>query len=88
MDELEELARTANLAVIDKVIQRPRKLNPRFLVGEGKLREIIISALQRRATLLVFDQDLTPNQVRSISEVTEIKVIDRTQLILDSYNFV
>jgi GTP-binding protein HflX len=85
MDELEELARTANLAVIDKMIQRPRKLNPRFLVGEGKIREIIISALQRRATLLVFDQDLTPNQVRSISEVTEIKVIDRTQLILDIF---
>ena len=85
MAELEELARTANLAVIDKVIQRPRKLNPRFLVGEGKLREIIISALQRRATLLIFDQDLTPNQVRSISEVTEIKVIDRTQLILDIF---
>ncbi|NOY12624.1 MAG: GTPase HflX [Deltaproteobacteria bacterium] len=85
MDELEELARTADLAVIDTMIQRPRKLNPRFLVGEGKLREIIISALQRRATLLVFDQDLTPNQVRSISAVTEIKVIDRTQLILDIF---
>lgn len=85
MAELEELARTANLAVIDKVIQRPRKLNPRFLVGEGKLREIVISALQRRATLLVFDQDLTPNQVRSISAVAEIKVIDRTQLILDIF---
>ncbi len=85
MDELEELARTTDLAVIDKVIQRPRKLNPRFLVGEGKLREIVISALQRRATLLIFDQDLTPNQVRSISEVTEIKVIDRTQLILDIF---
>jgi len=85
MAELDELARTANLAVIDKVIQRPRKLNPRFLVGEGKLREIVISALQRRATLLVFDQDLTPNQVRSITEVTEIKVIDRTQLILDIF---
>lgn len=85
MAELDELARTANLAVIDKIFQRPRKLNPRFLVGEGKLREIVISALQRRATLLVFDQDLTPNQVRSISEVTEIKVIDRTQLILDIF---
>ncbi|HEY5673589.1 MAG TPA: GTPase HflX [Malonomonas sp.] len=85
MAELEELARTANLVVIDKVVQRPRKLNPRFLVGEGKLREIVISALQRRATLLIFDQDLTPNQVRSISAVTEIKVIDRTQLILDIF---
>lgn len=85
LDELEELARTADLAVIDKVIQRPRKFHPRFLVGEGKLREIIINALQRRATLLVFDQDLTPTQVRSITEMTEMKVIDRTQLILDIF---
>jgi len=85
MAELDELARTANLTVIDQVIQRPRKFNPRFLVGEGKLREIIIRALQQRATLLVFDQDLTPNQIRSISEITEMKVIDRSQLILDIF---
>ena len=83
--ELDELARTANLTVVDKVLQRPRKLNPRFLVGEGKLREIIIRALQQRVTLLVFDQDLTPNQVRSITEMTEMKVIDRSQLILDIF---
>ncbi len=85
MAELEELARTANLVVIDRVIQRPRQLNPRYLVGSGKLREIIIRALQQRATLLVFDQDLNPNQIRSISEITEMKVIDRTQLILDIF---
>lgn len=85
MAELDELARTANLTVIDKVIQRPRQLNPRFLVGEGKLKEIVIRALQQRATLLVFDQDLTPNQVRSISAITEMKVIDRSQLILDIF---
>ncbi len=85
MAELDELARTANLAVIDRVIQRPRKINPRFLVGEGKLQEIVIRALQQRATLLVFDQNLTPNQIRSISEITEMKVIDRSQLILDIF---
>lgn len=85
MAELNELARTADLVVIDQVIQRPRKLNPRFLVGEGKLRDIVIRALQQRATLLVFDQDLSPNQVRSISAITEMKVIDRTQLILDIF---
>lgn len=85
MAELEELARTANLAVIDRVIQRPRQLNPRYLVGSGKLREIFIRALQQRATLLVFDQNLSPNQIRSISEITEMKVIDRTQLILDIF---
>jgi GTP-binding protein HflX len=49
------------------------------------LREIVIRALQQHATLLVFDQDLSPNQVRSISEITEMKVIDRTQLILDIF---
>ncbi len=85
MAELDELARTAELAVVDRIIQRPRKMNPRFLVGEGKLREIIIRALQQRVTLLVFDQDLTPNQIRSISEITEMKVIDRSQLILDIF---
>ncbi|PLX88118.1 MAG: GTPase HflX [Desulfuromonas sp.] len=85
MAELSELARTADLVVIDQVIQRPRKLNPRYLVGEGKLREIVIRALQQHATLLVFDQDLSPNQVRSISAITEMKVIDRTQLILDIF---
>jgi GTP-binding protein HflX len=85
MAELAELAKTANLTVIDRVIQRPRELNPRYLVGSGKLREIIIRALQQRATLLVFDQDLSPNQIRSISEITEMKVIDRSQLILDIF---
>ena len=83
--ELKELARTANLQVVDQIMQRPRKMHPRYLVGEGKLREIVINALQQRVTLLVFDRDLTPNQVRAISEVTEVKVIDRTQLILDIF---
>lgn len=83
--ELRELARTADLQVVDQLMQRPRKLHPRYLVGEGKLREIVISALQQRVSLLVFDRDLTPNQVRAISEITEVKVIDRTQLILDIF---
>jgi len=83
--ELNELARTANLQVVDQIMQRPRQLHPRYLVGEGKLREIVINALQQRVTLLVFDRDLTPNQVRAITEVTEVKVIDRTQLILDIF---
>uniref|UniRef100_UPI003D814ED1 GTPase HflX n=1 Tax=Trichloromonas sp. TaxID=3069249 RepID=UPI003D814ED1 len=85
LDELAELARTADLIVLDRVIQRPRQLNPKYLMGEGKVKEVIIRALQQGATLLVFDQDLSPVQVRSISEITEIKVIDRSQLILDIF---
>jgi len=85
LDELVELARTADVVVLDRVIQRPRQINPRFLMGEGKIKEVIIRSLQKGATLLVFDQDLSPAQVRSISEITDLKVIDRSQLILDIF---
>ncbi len=83
--ELKELARTAGVTVLGTVVQRPEKINPRFLMGEGKLKEVVISALQQRATMLIFDQNLTPNQVRSISAITELKTIDRSQLILDIF---
>jgi len=85
IDELKELARTAGVEVLDTVIQRPRQFNPRFLMGEGKMREVVIRALRLGATLLVFDQELSPAQVRSISAMTELKVIDRSQLILDIF---
>ena len=85
IEELKELARTAGVEVLDAVIQRPRQFNPRYLMGEGKMRDTVIRALQLNATLLVFDQELTPTQVRSISAMTELKVIDRSQLILDIF---
>ena len=85
MDELKELARTAGVEVLDAMIQRPRRFNPRYLMGEGKMREVVIRALRLGATLLIFDQELTPAQVRSISAMTELKVIDRSQLILDIF---
>jgi GTP-binding protein HflX len=85
MEELVELARSADVLVMETVMQRPAKINPRYLMGEGKLKEIIITALQKGATLLIFDQELTPSQIRSITELAEIKVIDRSQLILDIF---
>jgi len=85
IEELKELSRTAGLSVLDIFIQRPRQFSPRYLMGEGKIREVIIRALQLGASILVFDQELTPTQVRSISAITELKVIDRSQLILDIF---
>lgn len=85
LDELAELARTADVVVLDRFIQRPRQINPKYLMGEGKAKEVVIQALQLGATLLIFDQDLTPTQVRTISALTDLKVIDRTQLILDIF---
>lgn len=85
MDELEELAISSNVIVLDRVIQRPREINPRFLLGAGKIRDLVINAMNRGSTLLIFDQDLNPSQSRAISDITEVKVIDRSQLILDIF---
>jgi GTPase len=85
IEELKELAVSADVVVLDNVIQRPKEINPKYLMGEGKLKELIITAMNRGATLLIFDQDLNPSQVRSINELTELKVIDRSQLILDIF---
>jgi GTP-binding protein HflX len=85
LDELAELARTADVLVLERVLQRARQINPKYLMGEGKIKEVVIQALQLGATLLIFDQDLSPAQVRSISELTDLKVIDRSQLILDIF---
>lgn len=83
--ELHELARTAGVIVLDSFMQLPKKLNPRTLMGEGKLQDLIIKALRHGATLLIFDQELSPAQIRAISGMTELKVIDRSQLILDIF---
>ena len=83
--ELRELCRTAGVRVLDVVTQRRPQLDPKFLVGKGKIEEIVTRALQNDATMLVFDHDLQPAQARSIAEATELKVIDRTMLILDIF---
>jgi len=85
VEELQELALSSDVEVLDKVIQRPKEINPRYLMGEGKVRELVINAMNRGATLLIFDQDLNPSQIKAINELTELKVIDRSQLILDIF---
>ncbi len=85
VEELKELARSDGITVLDAVIQRPHDLNPRYLLGEGKLKELIIRSQQLGADLIVFDQNLSPAQVKAIGDITEMRVIDRTQLILDIF---
>ncbi len=85
IEELKELARSDDITVLDTVIQRPHDINPRYLLGEGKLKELIIRSQQLGADLIVFNQDLTPAQVKAIGDITEMRVIDRTQLILDIF---
>ncbi len=85
MEELGELARSAGLEVAASLIQRRPRFDPRFLMGKGRLLELVIQGLQQGADLLVFDAELSPSQVRSITDFTELKVLDRTQLILDLF---
>jgi GTP-binding protein HflX len=85
VEELKELARSDGITVLDTVVQRLHAVNPRYLLGEGKLKELIIRSQQLGADLIVFDQNLTPAQIKAIGDITEMRVIDRTQLILDIF---
>lgn len=85
MDELEELARSAGLFVMSREIQRRDKPDPRYLMGRGKLEQLNMESMQMGVDLLVFDAELTPTQSRNIAEQTELKTIDRSQLILDIF---
>jgi GTP-binding protein HflX len=85
MDELRELAVSGGLVVIDEIIQRRPTLDPKTLAGRGKLDEIIIRSLQLGADMIVFDRELSPSQVRAINAATDLKILDRSQLILDIF---
>jgi GTP-binding protein HflX len=85
MAELRELAASANIFVLDEIIQRRQAIDPRTVLGRGKLDELLVRALRLGVDLIVFDRELTPAQVRSVSEATDLKVIDRAQLILDIF---
>ena len=86
MDELAELAADAGLEVADRVVQRRARPDPRTLLGRGKLEALVIRALDRGADALLFSSDLSPSQARNISAATDLKVLDRTQLILDVFS--
>ncbi|HKQ76461.1 MAG TPA: GTPase HflX [Blastocatellia bacterium] len=85
MDELRELAISGGLVVLDEIIQRRQTLDPKTLAGKGKLDDIIIRSLQLGADMIVFDRELSPAQVRAINDATDLKILDRSQLILDIF---
>jgi GTPase len=85
LEELRELARTAGVEVLEATLQTRRDPDPRFLIGKGKLEDVVLRSMQRMATLIVFDAELSPSQARHIAEATSLKILDRTQLILDIF---
>ena len=85
IDELEELAKTADAEVVGKIIQKRAHAEAATFVGYGKLAEIIMFCESGNVDLLIFDSELTPSQQRNLEKLTKVRVIDRTMLILDIF---
>ena len=85
LDELRQLADTAGAKVVETVVQRLDKPTAPFYIGKGKAGEIAKSSGEKHATSVIFDDELSPAQSRNLEELTNRKVIDRTQLILDIF---
>ena len=83
--ELESLAKTAGVEIVDRLTQIRERPDPKFVVGKGKLESIVLRAIELDAETLIFDNALTPAQASGIAGHTDLKVIDRTQLILDIF---
>lgn len=83
--ELRELAATAGVEVFDAVMQLRRQVDNKYVVGKGKLEEIVLRCVDLGVGLIIFDHNLTPAQARAIAASSDLKVIDRTQLILDIF---
>jgi GTP-binding protein HflX len=85
LEELAELTRSAGGVVAWSTLQHRSRADPRTLIGRGKLNELVSKAYHEDADLLIFDRELSPAQAREIEAVTQLKVLDRTQVILDIF---
>jgi len=85
LSELESLARTAGVDVVDTVIQLRDQPDPKFVIGAGKLEDVLMRAIDLDAETLIFDCDLNAAQAHGISSKTDLKVLDRSQIILDIF---
>ncbi len=85
LNELKELARTAGVEVADVFLQVRDQVDPKFVLGRGKLEDVVLRSMQLDVEVLIFDRNLSPAQGTAIAQVTDLKVLDRTQLILDIF---
>ncbi len=85
LDELEELARTAGVRCVDRLYQRRQRPDTTYYIGKGKAEELASSIREHEAQCVLFDNDLTPRQVRNLEEKIGCKVLDRSEVILDIF---
>src|SRR5438874_9840416 len=85
LDELRELAVSAGARIIDEVIQKRDRPDPATYIGKGKVQELREQILIEGVDVVIFDEELSPSQARNLEEALEVKVVDRTGLILDIF---
>lgn len=85
LDELEQLADTADANVIERVVQARDRIDPAFMIGRGKIKELGQMAKYLDSDLIIFDDDLSPAQAKNIENICKSKIIDRSGLILDIF---
>lgn len=85
LDELELLAETAGAEVLERIVQTRDRIDSAYMIGRGKARELADTAKYLDADLIIFDDDLTPAQAKNIEELCQVKVVDRSGLILDIF---
>lgn len=85
LDELQQLALSDGVDVVGRAVQQIRRPDARFLIGKGKLSELVLRCLHADANLMIFSHELTPAQVKNLAEFTDVRIIDRSQLILDIF---
>lgn len=82
--ELKELAISADYNVLEVIVQK-REIDPKTILGKGKLEEIMLKCLSLGANTIVFDRELKPSELRNITNITKLRVLDRSMLILDIF---
>lgn len=85
LKELLSLSETAGVEIVHQVVQLRDRMDPKLVLGKGKLEEVLMRAIELDAETLIFDLELTPAQASGISGQTDLKVLDRTQIILDIF---
>ena len=87
LDELASLAETAGAEVVGRIVQRHRKVNSSTFIGKGKLEELKEACERAGADVVIFDDELTPGQLRNLEKASGVRIIDRTELVLDILKF-
>lgn len=84
-EELSLLTREAGFIPCGQILQRRKRPDPRFVIGKGRLADVLMNSMQVGAEALFFSNELTPSQIKNLSEFTDLKILDRTQIILDIF---